>query len=459
MLMERGRLLPWVVRLANRERSPMAVSGLRLARPGRPVRLCLTFSLPPAPLGDVANSVTSAGLIRMAEARLRTGDAGELGLLQVNAIGHCEDLPDMVSAAIEAIVPQTMTSEIAPGRFGCIPPGAGTHDLVAVAGQIEEALRRRGVQVEVAAQGIPLSSNRLTRYQAARALRHALSVFARDGLAGLAGTDFTDGLAGYVHRTAERAGLLRRAITERRFDLAYQPIVSLRTGALHHYEALLRPHPIPGCEIASTQEFVLLVETVGLAGELDMAVADTASRAAETAEAAIAFNVSGQSMQNPGFREAILAKFASSRACQAGRLAVEMTETAEIEDVAEAARTAKALRDMGITFCLDDFGAGSSDVRMLRDIDADVVKLDGSYVQGLARDGRERAFVVGLIEIARGAGAEIVAERIETAEEADMLREMGVHYGQGFLFGRAAPLPKPQVTAARRKGKVTEQWG
>jgi EAL domain-containing protein (putative c-di-GMP-specific phosphodiesterase class I) len=143
-----------------------------------------------------------------------------------------------------------------------------------------------------------------------------------------------------------------------------------------------------------------------------------------------------------------------------------MTETAEVDDIAEAARTAEALRAIGVPFCLDDFGAGAADMRLLRALPADLVKLDGSYVAGVVHDGRERGFVAGMIDIARAVKAGVVAEQIEVELEADTLLAMGVAYGQGWLFGRAAPLPAGSLrrTAvapllnARRRGAVKGTW-
>ena len=141
------------------------------------------------------------------------------------------------------------------------------------------------------------------------------------------------------------------------------------------------------------------------------------------------------------FRDRLTAKLIAHPARRAKKLAVEMTETAELENIAEAAKTAQMLRDMGIQFCLDDFGAGAADVRVLRAIPADIVKLDGSYVAGIVAEGRDRAFVTGMVEIAHTAGAAVVAERVETEEEAAALLAIGVEYGQGWLFGRPGPLP------------------
>ena len=93
-------------------------------------------------------------------------------------------------------------------------------------------------------------------------------------------------------------------------------------------------------------------------------------------------NLSGQSVQDPRFRNSLVSLLTGSAACRAGLVVVEMTETAELENIEEASATAKALRALGVPFCLDDFGAGTADMRLLRALTADIVKLDGSYVPG-----------------------------------------------------------------------------
>ncbi len=165
-------------------------------------------------------------------------------------------------------------------------------------------------------------------------------------------------------------------------------------------------------------------------------------------------------MQDPAFRDRLIARLIAHPARRAKKLAVEMTETAQLENIAEAAQTAQMLREMDIPFCLDDFGAGAADVRVLRAMPADIVKLDGSYIAGIVNDGRERAFITGMVEIARAAGASVVAERVETEAEADALLAIGVDYGQGWFFGRPGPLPVPAIVApARRRGEMQESWG
>jgi EAL domain-containing protein (putative c-di-GMP-specific phosphodiesterase class I) len=281
-------------------------------------------------------------------------------------------------------------------------------------------------------------------------LRQALNVFARDGIKGVATEGFADGLPGYMRRAAAQTEGLRSAIRDGQFDMLYQPIVAFADGTTHHYEALIRPKPIKDATFRSPQDFVMLIEALGLADELDIAVARLACDAAEAAGKSVAFNLSGQSVQCPAFRAQLTELLTASPARKRGLVLVEMTETAEIQDVEETIRTADALRALGVPFCLDDFGAGAADLRLLRTLSADIVKLDGSYIAGVTESGRERAFIAGMAEIARASGAAVVAERVETQAEADVLRELGVQYGQGWFFGRPAALPsaRPSVLAA-----------
>lgn len=465
LLLQRGRLLPITIRLANPEQTRLALAGIALPSPGRPLRLCLTFALPPAPVGTVLRAGSAHALARSTEARLRAGTPCDLGLLEIVAEGGVAITSgDAIGHALESIAPHVLAGEIAPGRFGLLGAGGSAADLLAVASLLETALRAQGVGVAVAARHLPLVDEGLTPTQVARALRQALNVFAREGAGGLGEAGFAGGLAGYIRKAGAHAGRLRRAIQGGHFAMAFQPIVSLADRRLHHHEALIRPKPVPDCPLACPQDFVMLVEALGLADELDLTVARLACDAAAEGGASVAFNLSGLSVQNATFRDRLIDLLRRSPARKAGLVIVEMTETAEIEDVPEAARTAEALREMGVPFCLDDFGAGAADMRLLRALTADIVKLDGSYVPGVTQGGRERAFVAGMVEIARAAGAEIVAERIETEGEAEVLHSLGVQFGQGWLFGRPGPLPRAGTTsglkpAARRRGEVTETWG
>jgi EAL domain-containing protein (putative c-di-GMP-specific phosphodiesterase class I) len=277
--------------------------------------------------------------------------------------------------------------------------------------------------------------------QTTRALRHALASFARDGQAALDRAGFADGLAGFVAEAYARAVWLRRAIAERRFRMAFQPIVALHDRAPHHWEALLRPDPDDTSPVSGPQDFVTYAETAGLSEELDWAVLAAVCGAARTARGTrIAANLSGLTLQSALFRDRLLALL-DAEPLLAHRLVIEITETAEIEDEAEAVRTVEALRARGLPLCIDDFGAGAAAFRYLRAFRVDYVKIDGLYVANAARSDQDRGIVAGMVDLARTVGAKVVAERIEIEAEAALMQELGVEYGQGWLFGRPGPLP------------------
>ena len=465
LLVERGRLQPLIIRLSDAERTHLALAGIALPTHGAPLRLNLSLARPPAPLASLIQARTPHSMARATEARLRDGVSCDLKLLEIK--GHASTVissSEVIGRVLETVAPEAVASEIAPGRFGLLGSADTEANLLSITDLLEQALRKQGIEVTVAGRQLNLSMAGLTQTQAARALRQALNLFARGGPSALDGAGFGGGLAGYIRRAGTQAATLRQTIRKNQFKLVFQPIVSLYDLSVHHFEALIRPSSDAGSSGHGPQDFIMLVETLGLADELDLEVARLACEAADKSEASVAFNVSGQSVQSCGFRDRLVRLLSASAASKAGRIIVEMTETAEIENVEEATRTADALRSLEVPFCLDDFGAGAIDIRLLRELRPNIVKLDGSYIPGVVQGGRERALIAGMVEIGRGAGAEIVAERIETRAEADALQALGVQYGQGWLFGRPLPLPNPPgdpsaATAPRRRTGQKEDWG
>ncbi|MBX9749344.1 MAG: EAL domain-containing protein [Roseococcus sp.] len=459
LMPERGRLSPTVLRLANPEQTPFVISGLHLALPGEPPRLCVSMGPVPIPL-DVAApaALTPAALLREAESRLRApgGAGGQLGLIEVTG-----PLSPELRAALTRQAGD-MAAELSPGRYGLLSESGQAPDIGAVTARLEAMLTQYGQAPGSGVSGevLALDPHGLSPVQAVRALRHGLATFTRAGAQGLQDEGFGEGLSGFVQDMTQRAGTIRRAIAQRRFHLEYQPIKGLADGTLHHYEALLRPEKGLLGAASSPQDFVTLAEAVGLTEELDLAVAEMALAAAKGLAGAqrIAVNASGLSMQSASFRESLFTLIeANPHAGQ--RLMVELTESAEIEDEAAAARTIEALRARGIPVCLDDFGAGAAAFRYLKAFCVDYVKVDGSFVEAAMRSERDRSFVAAMVDLSVAVGAKVVAERIETAEYAQTMQDLGVHFGQGWHFGRPAPLPKAApVVAARRTGKQ-ESWG
>ena len=184
---------------------------------------------------------------------------------------------------------------------------------------------------------------------------------------------------------------------------------------------------------------------MGLTEELDWAVVSAVCEAAGAAGGTrVACNLSGLSLQSPKFREE-MRKLLEKTPGMADRLVVEITETAEIEQEDEAIQMIALLREHNIPVCLDDFGAGAAAFRYLRAFRVDYVKVDGIYVANALHSERDRGFIAAMVDLARTVGAQVVAERIETEAEAALMLELGVRYGQGYLFG------KPEFELASRK--------
>jgi EAL domain-containing protein (putative c-di-GMP-specific phosphodiesterase class I) len=126
--------------------------------------------------------------------------------------------------------------------------------------------------------------------------------------------------------------------------------------------------------------------------------------------------------------------------CDPNLIGIEITETAVLLDVEAAAREISAARKIGIKVALDDFGTGHSSLTLLRSLPIDKVKIDQTFVRELTTDDRVVAIVRSVINLARDLGLEVVAEGVETPEQARLLGELGCDHAQGYLWARAMPL-------------------
>jgi EAL domain-containing protein (putative c-di-GMP-specific phosphodiesterase class I) len=292
-----------------------------------------------------------------------------------------------------------------------------------------------------------------------RALRYALDGFLAEGGAPKSG-NLIDVLGHSVHRTVAQASAFGAVVDQRRFRLVYQPVVSLRDGSVHHHEALVR---FEGD--ASPFAMIRMAEELDIIEALDCAVLDEvvkAMRADRTGKTKLAANVSGRTITSPSFMQAV-ARHAKLGGL-GGRLMFEITESAAIDDLGVAENHVKALQAQGFQVCLDDFGAGAASYAYLQQLSVDIVKIDGAYVRESTRSGRDGAMIRHLVGLCRELKVATVAEMVETLAVEDSLRQAGVDYAQGWLYGQPdetphmkAPIAAP-VAAARRRGAV-EQWG
>lgn len=246
--------------------------------------------------------------------------------------------------------------------------------------------------------------------------------------------------------TVKRAGEFKAAVRGGRFAIHYQPIVSVRTGSVHHYECLVRFPSDP-----DSYGLVRLAEELDMIAELDEAVlrkAVAALRKERTGALKLAVNLSPVSISSPVFRAAVDHILSSD---VAKRLAVELTESAALQDQTVARRFLEGLRRSGAQVHLDDFGVGYAPIDYLTRIPFDVLKVDGSYVNELASNPATLATVRNLVKLCRELGKRTVAERVETETTHAQIAEVGFDYGQGWWYGRPAARPEPlsaRATAA-----------
>jgi EAL domain-containing protein (putative c-di-GMP-specific phosphodiesterase class I) len=238
-------------------------------------------------------------------------------------------------------------------------------------------------------------------------------------------------------------GRIRRALDEDLFELHAQPVVDLKTGAVHQHELLIR---LPGDdgELILPSAFLYTAERFGLACQLDRWVV---SRAADLAAAGhqLAVNVSSESLTDPGlplFVEEALTR-AGAHPCN---LVFEVTERAAISSFAQAQAFIEHMAGLGCRFALDDFGAGFGCFYYLKHLPLDYLKIDGEFVRGLPRSKTDQILVASVVELARGLGKQTIAEYVSDDETVALLRELGVDYAQGFHTGAPAPVAEALST-------------
>ncbi len=134
-----------------------------------------------------------------------------------------------------------------------------------------------------------------------------------------------------------------------------------------------------------------------------------------------------------------LAALLERSGCDPNLIGIEITETAVLPDVAAAAGELGAARRLGIKVALDDFGTGHSSLSLLHSLPIERVKIDQTFVRELSSNGRAAAIVRGVLMLANDLGLDVVAEGVETSEQAELLRKLGCRRAQGYLFARAMP--------------------
>jgi diguanylate cyclase (GGDEF)-like protein/PAS domain S-box-containing protein len=263
-------------------------------------------------------------------------------------------------------------------------------------------------------------------------------------------------------RRMEMESLLRTAIDERQFVLHYQPLIDLRNGRLTGVEALVRwQHPRRG--LVPPMEFIPLAEETGLIVPLGQwAIGEACNQVRHwqkqiPADEPIALNVnlSARQLRHPNIVRDI-ADALDDSGLMPGRLILEITESVLMIDTAATLSRLYQLKSLGVRLAVDDFGTGYSSFAYLRRFPVDILKIDKSFVDGVATEPTASALVDAMIRIGKTLHLETVAEGVERADQAERLRSLQCDLGQGYLFAR--PQPSDTITemlreqAAKRSG-------
>jgi EAL domain-containing protein (putative c-di-GMP-specific phosphodiesterase class I) len=233
---------------------------------------------------------------------------------------------------------------------------------------------------------------------------------------------------------------IQRALEEDRFELHWQPIIDLATGDDTHRELLLRMVGDDG-ELIPPGAFIPTAERFGLIGAIDRWVVRRAiALLAEHECVSLEVNLSAATIGDPDLG-AVIERELAATAVDPSRLVFEITETAAIANIDEASSFAERIASVGCGFALDDFGAGFSTFYYLKRLPLDYLKIDGDFVRGLTRSQTDQLIVKAMVDIAQGMGLKTIAEFVENAETAALLRQLGVDYSQGYHHGRPTAVP------------------
>lgn len=237
---------------------------------------------------------------------------------------------------------------------------------------------------------------------------------------------------------------MRAALALEQFSLYFQPQVD-DAGEIHAAEVLLRwRHPERG--MVAPNEFIPLAEECGLIVPIGLWVLKTACACLALLDAhpgtrglSLSVNVSARQFRQENFVAQVREVLQQSGA-PASRLKLELTESVVLHDVEDAVTKMQALRELGVTFAMDDFGTGQSSLSYLKKLPLDQLKIDQSFVHDIAIDQDDAMIVQTIIAMARNLGLEVIAEGVETQAQVDFLRERGCFHFQGYLFGRPLPM-------------------
>ncbi len=460
------RFGPLTITLASGEKASLAMCYLPQSD-----RISCTL-VKPGNRGSIASSPTrdkETGLVDretfIAQAAENAGGRGAVAMVNVpNLPDVCATLSSQDASGLMAGIGAKVNAmgAIVAARLSQTRFGVVTEDPRAAKGlaeQIQSAVRERGLDsLQIEEVLLSLKGRNLTPEQSVLALRFVVTRFTEGKLNSAPGGDLAETFDKMMEETIAKAQSFNTTVADGAFNLAYEPIIDLRTGTTSHYEALSRFE-----EGKSPAELIRFAEDLCLTDGLDLAVVLKAFAVLEndpSITAHIAINISGRSFASP-LSFGMLAGLLAKKRALAKRVLIEMTESAEVPDIVAADKAIQSLRQMGYRVGIDDFGAGAASLQYLHGLTVDFVKVDGGVIQRLGKSPREDALLKSVLATCAELHIETVAEWIDSPEKLQRCKDIGFRYGQGRYFGGSlAELPRQATTLKNAKREGTKvSWG
>ncbi|BCR03860.1 bifunctional diguanylate cyclase/phosphodiesterase [Desulfuromonas versatilis] len=264
---------------------------------------------------------------------------------------------------------------------------------------------------------------------------------------------YTSGMTTQTRERLELEAQLREAIRSDQLQLYYQPQVNLVSGRCIGSEALVRwmhPHKgmiSPGAFIPLAEE-TGLIEPLGLWGLRTACAWNRSLQERGLTPVPVSVNISARQFFRPNF-SALVARILEETGLEARYLELEITESMLMKDVKTAIAVMQQLKEQGISLALDDFGTGYSSLSYLRQFPIKKLKIDQSFIRDLVRDANAAAITRAVIALAQSLNLRVIAEGVETREQAELLKTMGCYEIQGYLFSRPLPAKEAEAYLAR----------
>lgn len=458
-LAHKGRIGPIPVRFHSDTNKDYAFRLFALHMPGQNIRTFL--SLRSAPLGggsidpDMQSEtglLTKEHFIDIASKTMsHNNGGGQLYLTAIDVAGlekakkdfgprFLKSLMKRISAHLKSLaLDGEIAGQIGEKQFAFLhrSHGDGAH--------VTEGVQKADPNVKLTTETTTISADGsdIEEAQLLRTLSYVLNAFCEN--TEKANFDsFSEAYDELVADAQQRVTSIRSMISSGAFKMAFQPVVELKTGRLHHNEILSR---FDGDDQAySPLETIRFAEDVGMIEEFDIALCEKAidyirkmRRLGDSVNLAI--NISGRTLSNPAYIGQ-MAKLLASAKDVARSLLIELTETSEVSELEQVEALFNDLKSYGYKLCLDEFGSGAAGYQYLRAFNVDYVKISGSYIKDMAKPDYKPTFLSSIVNLCNDLGIKTIGEHVETQFQADLLKSLGVDFAQGFHYGKPDYTPR-----------------